>query len=127
YEEDRDSSQTKTRYDGNMVFNMVDHKDINTEQEPNSVNLAPGLVREVWAVARQLKVPAFRNRIAQQAVLDDHLPLNNAGIPSIDVIDFDYPHWHTADDLPEQCSAASLDQVGRVITAWLAQPRSRRR
>ena len=68
----------------------------------------------------------FRNRVGRE-VLDDHLPLNNAGIPTIDIIDFDYPYWHTADDLPENCSAASLAQVGRVVTAWLNQPPPRRR
>ena len=46
------------------------------------------------------------------------------GIPCIDIIDFDYPYWHTAGDLPEQCSAESLAQVGRVVTAWLAKPKN---
>ena len=59
-------------------------------------------------------------------MLDDHLPLNNAGIPTIDIIDFDYPFWHKADDLPKNCSANSLAEVGKVVTAWLAQPRRRR-
>ncbi|MBV8231262.1 MAG: M28 family peptidase, partial [Planctomycetaceae bacterium] len=63
-----------------------------------------------------------RNRIGM-AVNDDHLPLIEAGIPAIDLIDFDYPYWHTTRDLPEQCSGESLAQVGRVVTAWLAQPR----
>ena len=45
-----------------------------------------------------------------------------AGIPAIDLIDFDYPYWHKADDLPENCSAESLAEVGRVVTAWLTLP-----
>jgi hypothetical protein len=53
--------------------------------------------------------------------------LNNAGIPTIDIIDFDYAYWHKADDLPKNCSADSLAEVGRVVTAWLAQPRRRTR
>ena len=48
-------------------------------------------------------------------------PLNDVGIPAIDLIDFDYPFWHKADDLPENCSAESLEEVGRVITTWLTQ------
>ncbi len=55
-----------------------------------------------------------------------YLPLNNAGIPSIDIIDFDYPHWHTTADVPENCSAASLEAVGKVVTAWLNKPKPRR-
>ncbi len=52
--------------------------------------------------------------------------LNNGGIPAIDIIDFEYPYWHTARDLPENCSGESLAQVGRVVTAWLAQPRAKK-
>ena len=55
--------------------------------------------------------------------MDDHLALNDGGIPTVDLIDFDYPHWHLASDLPENCSGEALARVGRVITAWLARPR----
>ena len=53
------------------------------------------------------------------AVDDDHVPLNAAGIPAIDIIDFDYPHWHKLTDVPENCSGESLEQVARVLTVWL--------
>ena len=96
------------------------------KREPNSMLLAPKLVREVWAVARQVDARSFHDAAGRE-VLDDHLPLNDAGIPTIDIIDFDYPFWHKADDLPENCSAESLAEVGRVVTAWLAQPRRARR
>ena len=62
-----------------------------------------------------------------QEIQDDHLPLNNAGIPTIDIIDFNYPYWHKAGDLPDKCSGASLAQVGKVVTAWLAQPKPKPR
>ncbi|MGE3818976.1 MAG: M28 family peptidase [Isosphaeraceae bacterium] len=120
-----DSGRLRTRYAGGIVLDMVGDKDLTIDQEENSLALAPGLVREVWDVARRLNATAFRHR-AGRSVLDDHLPLNNVGIPTIDVIDFDYPHWHTARDVPENCSAASLEQVGKVVTAWLAQPPRRR-
>jgi hypothetical protein len=45
----------------------------------------------------------------------------------VDIIDFEYRYWHKADDLPENCSAESLAEVGRVVTAWLALPRDRTR
>ena len=45
--------------------------------------------------------------------------LLDAHIPTIDIIDFKYPYWHKADDLPENCSAESLEEVGRVVTTWL--------
>ncbi len=114
------------RYVAGLVLDMVGDSDLRIDQERNSVDLAPGLVRDVWNVAKKLNVPAFRSRVGT-AVLDDHLPMNDAGIPTIDLIDFDYPHWHTSQDLPEKCSGKSLEQVGKVVTAWLAQPRRRTR
>jgi hypothetical protein len=114
------------RYDAALVLDMIGDKNLAIEQEQYSLNFAPRLVQEVWSVARRLKATAFGNRQGR-AVLDDHPPLNNAGIPAIDIIDFDYPYGHTSHDLPEPCSAASLEPVGKVVTAWLALPRSQRR
>jgi glutaminyl-peptide cyclotransferase len=126
YADGVDAREIKYRYSAGMVLDMVGDKNLNIDQEPHSLEFAPSLVREVWTVARGLKASAFRSRVGR-AVLDDHLPLNNAGIPTIDLIDFDYPYWHTSQDLPENCSAASLEQVGKVVTAWLSLPRSKRR
>jgi Zn-dependent M28 family amino/carboxypeptidase len=119
--------RTKMRYRAGLVLDMVGGRNLQIKREPNSLNFAPGLVREVWALARQLDARSFLDEIARSAINDDHLPLNDAGIPTIDIIDFDYPYWHKADDLPENCSAESLAEVGRVVTAWLAQPRPRPR
>jgi glutaminyl-peptide cyclotransferase len=124
YADGVDAREIKYRYTAGIVLDMVGDKNLNIDQEPHSLEFAPSLVREVWTIARGLKASAFRSRVGR-AVLDDHLPLNNAGIPTIDIIDFDYPHWHTSQDLPENCSAASLEQVGKVVTAWLSQPRKR--
>lgn len=126
YVEDVDARGSKMRYVAGIVLDMVGGAKLSINQEPNSLNLAPNLVRDVWNVARQLKAKSFKSRVGRE-VLDDHLALNNAGIPAIDLIDFDYPYWHKADDLPKNCSAESLEEVGKVVTAWLAQPRRRAR
>ena len=126
YAKAAESRRGGPRYVAGLVLDMIGDKNLAIDQEPHSLNFATKLVQDVWSVARRLKAPAFRNRVGR-AVLDDHLPLNNAGIPAIDIIDFDYPQWHTSHDLPEQCSGASLEQVGKVVTAWLALPRSPRR
>lgn len=122
----RNRTKTTPHYACGLVLDMVGDKDLTIDQEQYSRDLAPKLVRDVWSVAKALKVSQFRDRISRVAVTDDHLPLNDAGIPAIDIIDFDYPHWHTARDLPENCSAASLEAVGRVVTAWLNKPKRRR-
>jgi hypothetical protein len=126
YVEDVDARRGRGRYVAGLVLDMVGGSKLQINQEPNSLNLAPNVVRDVWAVARQLDAKSFRFRVGRE-VLDDHLALNNAGIPTADIIDFDYPYWHKAEDLPMNCSAESLAEVGRVVTAWLAQPRRRGR
>jgi Zn-dependent M28 family amino/carboxypeptidase len=45
------------------------------------------------------------------------MPFINAGIPAIDLIEFDYPEWHTTDDTPDHCDADSLRQVGETLLA----------
>jgi hypothetical protein len=129
YADGVDARKIKYRYAAGIVLDMVGDRDLEIYQEQYSLNFAPGLVRDVWTVAKRLKATAFKQRVGM-AVLDDHLALNNAGIPAIDVIDFDIPRrpksWHTSQDLPERCSAASLEQVGKVITAWLGQPKPSR-
>jgi glutaminyl-peptide cyclotransferase len=120
------SPKDKARYVHGFVLDMVGDKDLVIDKEPHSLEFAPDLVEEVWAVAKALKIPQFRDREGR-AVLDDHLPLNDAGIPTIDLIDFDYPYWHTASDLPNHCSGASLSKVGKVVTAWLNQPKAKGR
>jgi len=126
YVEEIESRGKKSRYVAGIVLDMVGGKRLQINQEPNSIRFAPDLVREVWIVARRLQANSFRLRVGRE-VLDDHLALNDAGIPAIDIIDFDYPYWHKADDLPENCSAESLAEVGRVVTGWLSLPKRRPR
>jgi glutaminyl-peptide cyclotransferase len=115
------------RYVAAVVLDMIGDKNVAIQQEQYSLNFAPRLVQEVWSVARRLKASAFRGGVGP-AVNDDHLPLNGANIPAIDLIDFrPPPTWHMSSDLPERCSAASLEQVGKVVTAWLSLARSKSR
>jgi hypothetical protein len=121
-----ETRRSKMKYSAGIVLDMVGGRNLRIKQEPNSLNLARSLVRSVWSVARQLKAESFVSEVGRE-VLDDHLALNDVLIPTIDLIDFDYPYWHKADDLPENCSAKSLEEVGRVLTAWLALPQRRTR
>jgi glutaminyl-peptide cyclotransferase len=124
--EQRKGGRAGSRYAAGFVLDMVGDRELNIEQEPYSRRFNPRLVRDIWTIAGALGAGGFRNRVGTE-VLDDHLPLIDVGIPAIDLIDFDYPYWHTSQDLPEHCSGASLAQVGRVVTAWLARPKPRGR
>ncbi len=55
------------------------------------------------------------------AMYDDHIPFRELGIPAVDLIDFDYPYWHTTADTADKVSAASLERVGRVIEVYLEE------
>ncbi len=95
---------------------MIGDKDLQIFYEAHSLQYAPQIVHKVWQQARLLGIGEF---IAQEgyAVYDDHVPLLAAGIPCIDIIDLDYPYWHTLQDIPANCSKSSLEKAGRVITA----------
>jgi hypothetical protein len=109
------------RYVAGVLVDMVADRSLQLYMEKNSVRKAPDVTRSVWAVAKRLRVKEF---IARQKyeIRDDHLALNDiAGIPTTDIIDFDYRYWHTTRDTPLQCSAASLGKVGKVLLHWMVE------
>jgi hypothetical protein len=124
YRNARRAGKSKDTYVCGIVLDMVADRDLRLPKEPYSLRYAGRLVRELWTVARMLGAHAFVDEPGTE-VRDDHLSLNAEGIPTADIIDFEYPHWHTASDLPEQCSPESLETVGRVVSAWLALPKPR--
>ena len=101
-----------------ILLDMVGDSDLQIYQEHNSLQYAPQVVNRVWDKAAELGLPSFHAEPRYQ-VTDDHLPLLEAGIPCIDLIDFDYPYWHTSEDTPEKCSAESLAEVGRLLLALI--------
>ena len=109
------------RYRWGVLLDMVGDARLGIYQEQNSVRWddTRPLVDEIWATARRLGVREFIPE-EKHEVRDDHLALHNiAGIPTCNVIDFDYPAWHTRADTPERCSALSLAKVGWVVREWL--------
>jgi hypothetical protein len=100
---------------------MIGDRKLELYYEKNSLSYAPEVTKSVWDVAARLRVREFIPR-RRHEVRDDHLALNQiAGIPTCDIIDFDYPHWHTRNDIPAACSGESMAKVGRVLLAWLTE------
>ena len=105
-------------------LDMVGDKQLHLPVEKYSLEFHPQLVRYLWRRADEMGLDAF-DITPQHAIYDDHVPLYRiAGIPSIDLIDFKYPNpyanfWHTLDDLPENCSAESLGQVGDLMVDYI--------
>lgn len=103
-----------------VLWDMIGDKDLDIYQEPYSLARAPEVVSLVWNEAQSLGYSRyFINSPSNQGVTDDHIPLLDAGIHTIDVIDFDYPAHHTPEDTFDKISARSLQIVGDVATGLL--------
>jgi Zn-dependent M28 family amino/carboxypeptidase len=98
-----------------ILLDMVGERDARFTQEQNSLALAPEVVRRVWDAAEELGYGEFFVEQIGPAVNDDHVVLNEAGIRTIDIIDFDYPYWHTPQDTPDKIAAETLGAVGDVL------------
>ena len=113
-------SQTRDfEYVYGILIDMIADKKLAIYMEKNSLKYAPQLTRSIWEAARKTGVRQFIPQTKFE-IRDDHLPLNEiAHIPTCDIIDFDYPAWHTTRDIPRNCSGASLAKVGKVLIYWL--------
>ena len=104
-----------------VVWDMVGDADLRFLQEANSVSRAPEVVSRVWSTARDLGYDRVFVNQGGGAITDDHIPLLDAGVRAIDVIDFDYgpnnAYWHTPQDTPDKVSARSLQIVGDVAVS----------
>lgn len=115
------------RYRSGVLLDMVGDANLQIFREVNSMRTPQTrqMVNDVWGVARSLGVREFVAKTGYE-VRDDHLALNQiAKIPTIDIIDFEYPtvrgpnYWHTTQDVPANCSPLSLAKVGWVVLEWL--------
>ena len=97
-----------------LVVDMVGDRNLELYYEQNSHNAARNIVERLWSGAAKVNAPAFVPELRHN-VYDDHAPFIEAGIPGVDIIDFDYPAWHTTGDDLTQVSANSLGQVGRTL------------
>lgn len=115
-------TRPKHRYIAGILLDMVGGKNAQFLAEQNSYFLAGRLVEEVWQAAQEVRSPLFVKEMGPFRVEDDHLALNRVGIPTIDIIDYGYmqgPHWHRLTDVPENCSADTFAELGRVLAYWL--------
>jgi hypothetical protein len=107
-----------------IILDMIGDAELHIPIERNSYRQNRQLVKKLWSMAEELSLDAFESRIVY-TLYDDHVPLwDEARIPAIDIIDFNYPnsyanYWHTTQDLPENCSAESLGQVGTLLVHYI--------
>jgi Zn-dependent M28 family amino/carboxypeptidase len=101
-----------------VIVDMIGDADLNIYLEQNS-NVS--IRTEIWGTAEKL---GYADKFINQekfSMLDDHTPFLEAGIPAVDIIDFDYPYWHTTQDTPDKVSAESLQTVGKTLWTWIVE------
>ena len=97
-----------------VLVDMIADRQLSIKREANST---PWLTDIIWSAARKLGRAEFVEETTP--IEDDHLPFLRAGIPAVDIIDLEYPYWHTAGDTLEHVSAQSMQAVGDVLLAAL--------
>jgi len=103
-----------------LVIDMVGDRSLDLYQEFSSLQSAPTMVSQIWRVASTLGLSSWHAK-PKHNIIDDHTPFQRLGIPSILIIDYDYPHWHTQADTLDKVSADSLGAVGRVLLQFLIE------
>jgi glutaminyl-peptide cyclotransferase len=103
-----------------ILLDMIGDRNLTIRRESNSTRWLTDIV---WAAAKKLGHRAFMDE--ETTVEDDHIPFLKAGVPSLDIIDLDYPQWHTAQDTLDAVGARSLQVVGEVVVAALPEIEAR--
>lgn len=99
-----------------VIVDMVGDAELELYFESNS---DPHLRESIWQQAGELGYGEVFIPEERHSMLDDHTPFLEAGIPAVDIIDFDYPYWHTTQDTVDKVSPESLKAVGDTLAAWL--------
>ena len=99
-----------------VIVDMIGDADLNIHLEKNS---DVTIRTEIWSMAEKLGYGDQFINTEKYSMLDDHTPFLEAGIPAVDLIDFDYPYWHTTQDTPDKVSAESLQAVGETLWHWV--------
>ncbi len=108
---------SKEQFRGGILWDMMGDRSLRITLSPDSPEQ---LARDIFASADALKLREHFTYFVSD-VTDDHTPLNAAGIPTIDLIDFEYPPWHTAGDTMDKISPESLQIVGSVTVYYLSE------
>ncbi|MBI5825483.1 MAG: M28 family peptidase [Chloroflexi bacterium] len=101
-----------------VIVDMIGDADLNIYLEKNS---NATIRAEIWNTAAALGHGDVFINEEKFSMLDDHTPFNEANIPAVDIIDFDYPYWHTTQDTPDKVSPQSLQAVGDTLWHWIVE------
>ena len=99
-----------------IIVDMIGDADLDIYYERNS-DLR--LMEQIWESANTLGYSGIFIPEYKHSMLDDHTPFIQADIPAVDIIDFDYPSWHTLEDTADKVTSESLNAVGSTLLFWI--------
>jgi Iap family predicted aminopeptidase len=101
-----------------VIIDMIGDADLNLYYEKNSDQ---AIRAEIWQTAERFGYGEVFIQTEKHSMLDDHTPFLEKGIPAVDIIDFDYPYWHTTQDTADKVSPESLKAVGDTLWHWVVE------
>lgn len=119
YAENLDLEQESIRF--MILVDLVGDMDQRMPKEGFSDFRANRLTSELWDLAQRRGYGEHFIQFVRSPIIDDHLPFLNRGIPAVNIIDLDYPHWHTTQDTLDKIDADSLERVGRLVQEYLRE------
>ncbi|MCY3412512.1 MAG: M28 family peptidase [Candidatus Heimdallarchaeota archaeon] len=99
-----------------ILLDMIGDDDLILKKERNSDNT---LTDEIWSLAADLGYSDIFVDIAGYSIIDDHIPFKNKGIDVVDIIDLNYPEWHTTKDDFDHISTENIAIVTDVVYEWI--------
>lgn len=107
-----------------VLLDMIADRDPRFPIEGYSQQHAPEVIERVWGMAERLGYGDRFLRVDEGGVIeDDHIPLNEGGIRTIDIIDFEYGpgnrYWHTPEDVPANTAPLGLRLVGETLAEMI--------
>jgi len=105
--------------DYGILLDMIGKTNMVVGEEVESMKFAPALTKAFYANAQEVGLGETFPAREGDDLYDDHWPLIQHGVPTLDLIDFNYDQWHTVDDTPEHCSKDSLYKTGVALESFL--------
>ena len=113
-----DKIYSKVKPINGVIVDMVCDRDLRIEKETASLNQAGNQFEKFWNIGYRISSYSFSSK-PRYEIKDDHTALNEIGIPTFLIIDFDYPYFHTTKDTIDKCSEKSLKVIGDSILSYI--------
>lgn len=101
-----------------VIVDVVCSKNAQFSYESSSMQSAGNQTKKLWSIGKNIDPNLFKEKIGY-TVFDDHTSLQKVGIPSLLVIDFDYPYIYSTQDTLDKCSSETLGKVGSTVLEYI--------